>query len=180
MLTIEEVSAIVSSCTPESFKSDMENIYKNGPLTYQVLVARLQKYQDHLSVDKPLLRDDVAKKYQIEFYLLIREILEEDDEVRYKLSLDLLNLFFFIYKEDAYLPRYINRYDILEFRNKKHQKSFDNFVTILSTLCDKDNRSKLVGTFPFDELLDRDYIYLNDIQIQNLITYYKGATRGKR
>lgn len=175
MLTTDQVQAIVDITTVDNFDTNMKEIYNNAKVTYSSFVARCQKYQDKLSLNSPTPTDDDAEDYQYEFYLLIREVIETEDPVRYKIYMDILNLFFLKYKDDAYSPKYIKRIKILELNNIKDHVFFGNMVTIFSSLCDKSNTQDP----GFKKLLDRDYIRLSDVYRENLINYYKDRNNAK-
>ena len=174
MLSEEQILNIVRNITLESFENDIENISTNSQIiTYPLLIARLRKYVDVLSIKSVIPLEETIDQEQYDLYNIIREILEFNYDTKFKIHLYILHAFFNKYRDDALDHKMISRYNILKFENEKHQKTFYNLTYLISIFCNKNNvNSNTINIF-LSKLLNRDEVYISDRAKNNLYKFYK-------
>ena len=88
MLSEEQILNIVRNITLESFENDIENISTNSQIiTYPLLIARLRKYVDVLSIKSVIPLEETIDQEQYDLYNIMREILEFNYDTKVKIHL---------------------------------------------------------------------------------------------
>lgn len=169
-LNLSSVSELLADINEDNFKEKINNFLTQCPLYYKILVLRLEKFQNRLSLDAPIIKDEKIIKYNLDLYYLLREVLECQDLEKYKLSMDLINLYFYQYRNDAYSYKVLKRNNIKKWYDRKDNHSYRVFCKILSFLSD---RTHTLDDIDVERYLDRNFVYISNRAIDNIINYYR-------
>lgn len=169
-LDLNAVSEILTDINEDNFKEKIDNFLNQCPLYYTLLVLRLENYQKRLSLDAPMLSTEKIVKCNQELYYLLQEVLECKDLTKYKLSMDLVHIYFYRYRKDAYDYRVLKRNNVKQWYSRKHNHSYRVFCKILSFMSD---RTHTLDDMDIERYLDRNFVYISSEAIENLINYYR-------
>lgn len=169
-LNLNTVSEILADINEDNFKEKIDTFLNQCPLYYKLLVLRLTRFQKYLSFDAPMLSEDKIIKHNLELYHLLQEVLECKDSAKYKLSMDLVHIYFYQYRKDAYGYKVLKRNNIKQWYSRKHNHSYRVFCKILSFMSD---RTHTLDDIDVERYLDRNFVYISSEAIENLINYYR-------
>lgn len=168
---MQDITEIIENTNDDNFDSNIEEILSVSGIYIRTVIYRLQRYINRLKLSNPRLDYDKALPYNIELYTTMWEIINLTNTDRYKDAMDILHLYFYRYREDAYKPMWILRYPLPKQKfTRKQIYTFKSLIEIFNYMSIKDNS---ISGLDIKRLLKKDFIILSDIVVDNLLAYYR-------
>lgn len=156
-----------------TFEEKIRLIKENAPEEIVDTIADLEDYIDTMSVRNSYkLSEDKGAEKQYKLFLIIRGIIETEDNDYFQVMFDLLNLYFREHKKDVFDEVQLSRFDTSWTYGAKALLSFQLITICISILCDLKTRSKNLTLVDFNTIFDPAKTVWKEENSQSVITYY--------
>lgn len=141
---------------------------------YGALARFLQEYQDAMSVNNPTeYTDKEGDNINYRLYSKLFQTCNTPDYPDFKTKFDIINLAFYLYKEDAFSEFRLFRYGYGTIFGPGKRKTFINICTVICNLCDPFKRQEQMKTITLQFVLTKENTVMTDDVINNIYRYYR-------
>lgn len=143
---------------------------------YGDLARFLQEFQDIMSDSNPETANRTEKEGDNTTYRLYSKLYQAFNTSAYpdfKTKFDIVNLAFYIYKNDAYNEFKLFRYGYGTIFGPGKRKTFQNLCTVICNLCDPFTRKEQLSKITLQFVLSKENTVLTDDIINNIFRYYR-------
>lgn len=169
--TFEEIQAVLHD--PEiSVKDSLEMIANSDLTVMRMLVVRLLDYNAKMGPNAPIPTDKEGAKNNFDLYTALKNILKTEDEEAHMLGMDIINIFFKEYSNEAFNEVSLARFDNAWTKSPTALKSYQYLVTVIAVLADKGTRKDLISTIDINKFRNDKVMDFSAKEVDRLVNYY--------
>jgi hypothetical protein len=150
--TITEVRKVIADESIGDMRARLRELVKNGPTVAKLLLAKLLGYADAMSATVIDSKIGAGRNYDL--YNTLIGVLAEEDQAMFKLKFDIVNLVFKEYRSESFNDVKLHRFDKEWPRDTTTLNTYQNLVTVITALCDLNDRVKQMKLISFDKAFD--------------------------
>lgn len=143
---------------------------------YGDLARFLQEFQDNMSSKNPAVENYTEKEGDNITYRLYSRLFQVCNTQNYpdfKTKFDIVNLAFYVYKDDSYNEFKLFRYGYGTIFGPGKRKTFQNLATVIVNLCDPFTRQEMLKKITLQFVLTKEGTVFTDDAINNIFRYYR-------
>lgn len=169
--TFEEIQAVLYD--PEiSVKDSLEMIANSDLTVMRMLVVRLLDYNAKMGPNAPIPTDKEGAKNNFDLYTALKNILKTEDEEAHMLGMDIINIFFIEYSNEAFNEVSLARFDNAWTKSPTALKSYQYLVTVIAVLAYKGTRKDLISTIDINKFRNDKVMDFSAKEVDRLVNYY--------
>lgn len=169
--TYEEIQAVLHD--PEiSVKDSLEMIANSDLTVMRMLVVRLLDYNAKMGPNAPIPTDKEGAKNNFDLYTALKNILKTEDDQAHLLGMDIINIFFKEYSNEAFNEISLARFDNAWTKSPTALKSYQYLVTVIAVLADKGTRKDLISTMDINKFRNDKVMDFSAKEVDRLVNYY--------
>lgn len=151
-LSLAEVRRVIADESIGDMRARLQELAKNGPTVVKLLVMKLLGYADVMGATVVDAKIGAGRNYDL--YNTLISILGEEDQALFKLKFDIVNLVFKEYRAEAFHDTKLHRFDKEWPRDATTLNTYQNLVTVITALCDLNERKKQMKTLSLEKAFD--------------------------
>lgn len=171
-LTIDNVNILLK--TPgKTIKQKLQEISENGPVALRSLISKLDMHNEQCgpkAADRglPFL---AGRHYDL--YNTLKQVVETKDQKQFTVKMDIVNLMFLQYKDEAFKDVKLTRGDFYWQWGEKSLETYINLVTLICNLANLETRAKTAKNLISPEkATDIETTTLSEVAVANIRKYY--------
>lgn len=153
-------------------REKLDTIKKSGPLAFKAIVNKLDSYNEQMNPAVSNLDNKQCANKNFELYTMIKNATNVADNSSFSLRFDIINLYFKEYKNEAFDEFALFRADDAWTWGDDSLQTYQNLITIITSLCDITTRANNIRTIDVAGSLNKSNIDLTLLSKQNIVGYY--------
>lgn len=168
---------VILNKTGITVREKLDLIKYSGPTSLKEAVDKLDKYEAAMNPEIEIKDSSVGATNNYSLYTLIKNIASTRDYEKFKLRFDIINLYFKEYQYSGFNEFLLQRFDEKWSWGEDNLITYQNLITVITSLCDITKRASNLKRLDLDKALDPTVVRpLNTnggFAIQNIKAYYK-------
>ena len=168
---------VILNKTGITVREKLDLIKYSGPTSLKEAVDKLDKYETAMNPEIEIKDSSVGATNNYSLYTLIKNIASTRDYEKFKLRFDIINLYFKEYQYSGFNEFLLQRFDEKWSWGEDNLITYQNLITVITSLCDITKRASNLKRLDLDKALDPTVVRpLNangGFAIQNIKAYYK-------
>ena len=168
---------VILNKTGITVREKLDLIKYSGPTSLKEAVDKLDKYETAMNPEIEIKDSTVGAINNYSLYTLIKNIASTRDYEKFKLRFDIINLYFKEYQYSGFNEFLLQRFDEKWSWGEDNLITYQNLITVITSLCDITKRASNLKRLDLDKALDPTVVRpLNangGFAIQNIKAYYK-------
>ena len=168
---------VILNKTGITVREKLDLIKYSGPTSLKEAVDKLDKYETAMNPEIEIKDSYVGATNNYSLYTLIKNIASTRDYEKFKLRFDIINLYFKEYQYSGFNEFLLQRFDEKWSWGEDNLITYQNLITVITSLCDITKRASNLKRLDLDKALDPTVVRpLNangGFAIQNIKAYYK-------
>ena len=168
---------VILNKTGITVREKLDLIKYSGPTSLKEAVDKLDKYETAMNPEIEIKDSTVGATNNYSLYTLIKNIASTRDYEKFKLRFDIINLYFKEYQYSGFNEFLLQRFDEKWSWGEDNLITYQNLITVITSLCDITKRASNLKRLDLDKALDPTVVRpLNangGFAIQNIKAYYK-------
>ena len=168
---------VILNKTGITVREKLDLIKYSGPTSLKEAVDKLDKYETAMNPEIEIKDSSVGATNNYSLYTLIKNIASTRDYEKFKLRFDIINLYFKEYQYSGFNEFLLQRFDEKWSWGEDNLITYQNLITVITSLCDITKRASNLKRLDLDKALDPTVVRpLNangGFAIQKIKAYYK-------
>ena len=135
-------------------------------------VQVMLEYREKMNKESTVIDNAQGAANNYNLFNRLMRIIKEKDFDTFVTYFDVVNMIFFLYKDDAYSEFKLHRFDMDWKWGSKELKTYQYLVTLICVMCDRVNRSSNLNKISLNKVLDLDKTVFTEDMASNIRRYY--------